>query len=71
MVQKVLLAILMIQMKIFDDTIRPITWKKKNTIKWVYVYDISVDYRAFGTSNIIYIHKYLIKKRDIKYFFCG
>ena len=56
--------------KYFYDTIQQITWKK-NKIKWVYVYDVSVDYRAFATSNIIYIHKYLIKKRDIKYFFCG
>ena len=30
------------------------------------VYDFSVDYRAFDTSNIINIHKYLIKKHDIK-----
>ena len=26
----------------------------------------SVDYRAFDTSNIIDIHKYLMKKYDIK-----
>ena len=31
-----------------------------------YVYDFSVDYRAFDTSNIIDIHKYLMKKHDIK-----
>ena len=30
------------------------------------VYDISVDYRAFNTSNNIDIHKYLMKKHDIK-----
>ena len=30
------------------------------------VYDFSVDYRAFDTSNIINIHKYLMKKQDIK-----
>ena len=30
------------------------------------VYDFSVDYRGFHTSNIIDIHKYLIKKHDIK-----
>ena len=29
-------------------------------------YDFSVDYRAFDTSNIINIHKYLIKNYDIK-----
>ena len=27
-----------------------------------YVYDFSVDYRAFDISNIINIHKYLMKK---------
>ena len=27
-----------------------------------YVYDFSVTYRVFDTSNIIDIHKYLIKK---------
>ena len=27
---------------------------------------LSVDYRAFDTSNIIDIHKYLMKKHDIK-----
>ena len=31
-----------------------------------YVYDFSVDYRAFDTSNIIDIYKYLIKKHGIK-----
>ena len=31
-----------------------------------FVYDFPVDYRAFDTSNIIDIHKYLIKKHDIK-----
>ena len=30
------------------------------------VHDFSVDYRAFDTSNIINIHKYLMKKHDIK-----
>ena len=30
------------------------------------VYNFSVDYRAFDTSNIIDIHKYLINKYDIK-----
>ena len=30
------------------------------------VYDFSVDYGAFDTSNIIDIHKYLMKKHDIK-----
>ena len=30
------------------------------------VYDFSVDYRAFDTSNIIDIHKYLMKKHNIE-----
>ena len=30
------------------------------------MYNFSVDYRAFDTSNIIDIHKYLMKKHDIK-----
>ena len=30
------------------------------------VYDFSVDYRAFDTSNITNIHKYLMKKHSVK-----
>ena len=30
------------------------------------VYDFSVDYNVIDTSNIIDIHKYLMKKHDIK-----
>ena len=30
------------------------------------VYDFSVAYKVIDTSNIIDIHKYLIKKHDIK-----
>ena len=30
-----------------------------------YIYDFSVDYNINDTSNIINIHKYLIKKHDI------
>ena len=30
------------------------------------VYDFSVDYRTFDTSNIIDIHEYLMKKHNIK-----
>ena len=30
------------------------------------VYNFSIDYRAFDTSNIINLHDYLIKKHDIK-----
>ena len=32
------------------------------------VYNFSVDYRAFDTSNISDIHKYLRKNHEIKYF---
>ena len=31
-----------------------------------YVFDSSVDCRAFDTSNVINIHDYFIKKYDIK-----
>ena len=31
-----------------------------------YVSNFSVDYNVIGTSNIINIHKYLMKKHDIK-----
>ena len=37
---------------------------EKNKIKWVRVR--FVDYRAFDTSNIIPIHKYLMTNDDIK-----
>ena len=30
------------------------------------VYDFPVDYNIIDTSNIINIHKYLMKKHDIK-----
>ena len=30
------------------------------------VHDFSVDYRAFDSNNVIDIHKYLMKKHDIK-----
>ena len=30
------------------------------------VFDFSVDYIAFDTSNVIDIHKYLMKKHDTK-----
>ena len=32
-----------------------------------YVYEFSVDYNIISTSNYINIHKYLMKKHDIKY----
>ena len=31
-----------------------------------YVYDFSVDYDAIGVDDILDIHKYLMKKHDIK-----
>ena len=31
-----------------------------------YVYEFSVDYNIIDTGNIIDIHKYLMKKHDIK-----
>ena len=39
--------------------------KKKTGSNWC-VYNFPVDYRAFDTSQIIDIHKYLTKKVDIK-----
>ena len=44
----------------------PANNKKKTGLNEV-VYDFSVDYRVFDTSNITNIHKYLMKKSDIKY----
>ena len=41
-----------------------ITWKK-GLNRWVY--NFSIDYRAFDTSNIIDIHTYWMKKHNIKY----
>ena len=35
-------------------------------IRLMDVYEFSVDYNITGTSNIINIHKYLMKKHDIK-----
>ena len=31
-----------------------------------YVYDFSVNYRSIDTDDILHIHKYLLKKNDIK-----
>ena len=39
---------------------------EKNKIKWVCVHDFSVDFKAFGISDIDNIHKYLINCCDIK-----
>ena len=41
--------------------------KKKKKIGWKeYVCKFSVIYNIIDTSNIINIHKYLMKKRDVK-----
>ena len=37
---------------------------KKTRLKG-YVYDFSVDYEAIAVSDILYIHKYLMKKNEI------
>ena len=47
--------------EIFQEMFQLITWKKTGLNG--YVYDFSVDYRAF---DIINIHKYLMKKHDMK-----
>ena len=51
--------------EIFRRTSQLITWKKKTELNG-YVSEFSVDYDIIDTSNIINIHKYLIKKHDIK-----
>ena len=38
----------------------------KNTVLNGYVYDFSVDYDAIAVDDILGIHKYLMKKHDIK-----
>ena len=38
----------------------------KKTGFYGYVYDFSVDYDAVGVNNVLDIHKYLMKKHDIK-----
>ena len=40
--------------------------KQKNRIKCVYVYNFSVDYRAFDPCKNIDIHNYLMKKLHTK-----
>ena len=39
----------------------------KNTGLNGYVYDFSVDYDAIAVDDILDIHKYLMKKHDIKH----
>ena len=41
-------------------------WNMKETELNRCVYDFFVDYRAFDIKNIIDIHKYLMKKHDMK-----
>ena len=38
----------------------------KKTVLKGYVYDFSVDYNAIAVADILDIHKYLMKKHDIK-----
>ena len=38
---------------------------KKNWIKWIYVYDFSVDYDAIAVDDLLDIHKYLMKMNGI------
>ena len=40
--------------------------KQKKTGLNGYVYDFPADYNVIDNSNVINIHKYLIKKRNIK-----
>ena len=40
--------------------------KMKKTGLKGYVYDFSVDYNAIAVADILDIHKYLMKKHDIK-----
>ena len=42
------------------------TNNKKKTELNGYVYDFSFDFNIIDTNNIINIHKYLMKKHDIK-----
>ena len=49
-----------------DFSAKNVKKKKKKKRLNRYVYNFSVDYRAFDTSNITDIHKYLMKKHDIK-----
>ena len=50
--------------EMFQEFLQLITSEKRGLNG--YVYHLSVHYRAFDTSNIINIHKYLMKKHGIK-----
>ena len=48
-------------------TANNVTWKKKNAKNRIkYVYKFFVVYNIIDTSNVIDIHKYLMKNHDIK-----
>ena len=49
-----------------DFSAKNLKKKKKKTGLNGCVYNFSVDYRAFDISDIMNIHKYLMKKHDIK-----
>ena len=38
---------------------------EEDMIKWIYVYDFSVDYDAIVVGDILDIHKYLMKKNGV------
>ena len=66
--QKILKWKNIINKKIFLKIFQLIAWKKTGLNGCVY--NFFVDYRAFDTSNIIDINKYLMKKHDIKPCLC-
>ena len=39
-------------------------WYEKKPGLIVYVYDVSVDYDAIAVSDVLGIHKYLMKRND-------
>ena len=48
-----------------SKNLESINMKKKTRLNG-YVYEFSFDYNIIDTSNIMDIHKYLMKKHDIK-----
>ena len=50
--------------EIFQEMFHPRTWKTIGLNGCVYGF--SADYRAFDSRNIIDVHKYLMKKQNIK-----
>ena len=51
-----------------ENILKDLIWKdaKKKTGFYGYVYDFSVDYDAAALDDMLDIHKYLMKKHDIK-----